>query len=169
MMNFKDFSEKINEERPTRVPWGKISDRVNRSLEKIGVLFKSDEAIVSAIEQLNFRRLKLASNASTAEYAFQDPDDKTKKFIVYDSGYVRSETTRQSRFSRGEPVTNQGALTSKKLETTRLRLLFIFRKALKRHGVYEDWIKYTLRNQPSDKPLSDFMRTGKMQAKKYGL
>jgi len=131
-----------------------ISLELDRSLTDLSKGFDNDKEIFDAIILLGFENAKTGKETS-ADYVFLDPLSR-KKYISYRNGYVR--TFSQENILRLSPVTRSS------LSTSRQRLLFILRRALKINMFFDSWKK-------SGKTVKEFLHSkrGMLSSKKYGV
>lgn len=112
-----------------------MTPTLRKSLDQIGEGFTDEQEIIDAIELLGLELLK-PSRSRTSDYTFFDPKTKTK-YISYSTGYVRTNTPSKSCF--GVETIAKGPIVKSIIDSSRDRLLFILRRALKLKGFYAKW------------------------------
>ena len=153
--NFEDF---LNEAERNTEP----TPDLIKSLSELGKGFENEEEIVKAITTLGFERKKTGLER-TADYVFVDPDGNNKKYISFDSGYVRYNEDGTS-WRGGGKVTTRTPVSRALLPDVKDRLLLILRLALKNTGLYNEFKK-------SKKTAKDFIETkrGSLIGKRFGI
>lgn len=154
---FEEFSKSVNEylDEP--------SLQLLKSLHLLGKDFKSDEEIVKAIEDHGFKRIEKTRTTAT-DYWFDDPKSGSK-YVSYKSGTVRNISKGSGRFTKNNMIITP--ITRSKLETPRLRLLLILRRAMKSDGSYKDWQEKNKMSMSDFKYKSSYR--GTYLGKNYGV
>ena len=154
--NFEDF---LNEDDNSKEP----TSQLKKSLGELYKGFENNEEIVKAITTLGFERKKTGLER-TADYVFIDPEGNNKKYISYDSGYVRYNEDGISWWGGGVKKTTRTPISRALLFDPKDRLLLILRRALKTTNLYNDWKK-------SKKTVKDFVenKRGVLTGKKFGI
>jgi hypothetical protein len=162
MKRIKLYEEFTNE----NVLRKQVNPTLGKSLEDLGKGFQTDEEIVDAICSLGFQRIQTGKERS-ADYAFSDPEEKYKRYISYTTGYVRIFSHGSGWFGKpaapGEERIAKGPMSKDILRTSRERLLFILRRALKTVDLYHRWKK-------SKTDVKTFLETkgGYLNGRKFG-